>query len=322
MRPQSALLCCLLPLLGLPMLAQTTIGEGTCSSSTLSGNYAVSLSGRGVTFPALLGAVIDTPARPVTNPEAVTASAGLVSNVLVAVGTANFDGLSKVTFTMMQDTAISTNIALNWSGTYSVQSNCVGAVNITTGDTATFNLAISLGGTGFVMTGSDPTYVYDATGNTQATGCSTSTLSGVYVVSATQGFYALEKSGAGGAGALSGLIQFDGQGNVTADVSLSANALSAGVTGTLSGLTAAGTYTLGSNCVGSATVTNPLAGALVVNFSVYTANSTTSTQMYLVIGSNPSQAMGVGNAYWIYASPSTPVATADGSAKREGGDAQ
>ena len=296
MQSRTAVLCLLTSCVAMPILAQTTIGEGTCSSSTLSGNYAASLFGRAVTLPG--------------GGTAGQTAAGQLSDVLTAVGTVNFDGLSKVAFTMSQDTDIATNTSLSWSGTYSVQSNCVGTVNITTGNSATFNLAISLGGTGFVLTGKDVTYAYEGDGNTQPTGCSTSSLSGVYVLNATQGFYALAKSGAGGAGALSGLIQFDGQGNVTAQVSLSANALSAGVTGTLAGLVAVGTYTMGSNCVGSASVTNPLAGALVLNFSVYTANSTVDTDMYVSAGSTPSQAMGLGNAYWIYAAPSTPAGTA------------
>jgi hypothetical protein len=291
MQSRTAALCLFSSLVAMPILAQTTIGEGTCSSSTLTGNYAASLFGRAVTLPG-------------------GTQAGELSNVMVAVGTVNFDGLSKVTFSMSEDTNIATNTALSWSGTYSVQSNCVGSVNITTGDSATFNLAISLGGTGFVITGNDTTYALEGDGNTQATGCSNSTLSGVYVFDATQGFSSLTKSSAAGAGTISGLLQFDGQGNITADVSLSANALINGVTGTLPGLQATGTYTMGSNCVGHGTITNSVAGAFALNFSVYTANSTVDTQMYIIAATNPSEAMGLGNAFWIYALPSAPTGTA------------
>lgn len=311
-----SVVCLFAALLGAPIFAQTTIGEGTCSSATLSGNYAISLAGRAVTFPNSVATGLVEPSRLPSNPTLQTGPvAGDISNLLDAVGTANFDGLSKVTFTMAQDTNISTNTPLSWSGTYSVQSNCMGAVNITTGDSATFNLAITLGGTSFTITGKDTTFAFEGNGNTQATGCAVSTLNGVYAFASSQGFYSLDTTGAGGAGTLSGLLQFDGKGNVSGIASLSANGLTAGVTGTLAGITATGTYTMNSACNYTANITNPLAGALVMNLSVYSANSTTSTGMYASIASNPSQALGLGNAYWIYATPSTPASSADGSLK-------
>lgn len=323
-QPQTAL-SLLAVLFAAPLLAQTTIGGGTCSSATIgppnaSGIYAVTMGGRGVTYAtAAAGATIDATSRPsATNPTAATTP--ILSNVLEAVGTATFDGLSTVTFTMTEDTNIATGTPLKWSGTYSVQSNCVGTVSITSGGSATFNLAVSATGADFTLTGADSTYAYQMTGDTQATGCSTSTLSGVYVFSATNGFYALTKTGAAGAGALIGLFQFDGQGNLVANGTASANGISNGVTGSLPGLVFTGTYSLGSNCLGSATVTNPAIGSYNLYFSVYTANSTVSTDMFFSAASNPASAMSSGNAYWIYALPTaTPAASLD-PPLRESGD--
>src|SRR6516162_7746813 len=55
----------------LPLLAQTTIGGGTCDSSTVKGTYAVSLTGRQVS------------------------ASGTFTSVLQANGAATFDGLNQ-----------------------------------------------------------------------------------------------------------------------------------------------------------------------------------------------------------------------------------
>ena len=163
----------LLPILfclpAMPALAQTAIGGGVCNSSTLNGTYELLLSGRQVS------------------------ASGAVSKVFQAVGTAAFDGYSKVTFTMTANsvgTSQSFGTPLVYSGTYSLQSNCVGSISITTGDTATFGLeALSVSNTtqlasSFSLTGSDATYAYNGSGNSQPATCPT-TLSGVHEFNAT-----------------------------------------------------------------------------------------------------------------------------------------
>ena len=90
-----------------PVLAQTTIGGGSCTSGTLNGNYEFLLNGRQV------------------------AATGAVSKVFQGVGTAAFDGLSKVTLTMTANTVGATQsfgTPTVYSGTYSLQSNCVPGV--------------------------------------------------------------------------------------------------------------------------------------------------------------------------------------------------
>src|SRR5580698_10026599 len=119
----------LLPVLCLsaaPALAQTTIGGGTCSSSSLNGTYELLLSGRQLT------------------------PSGTITRLFQGVGTASFDGLSKVVFTLTANT-----------------------VTITSGDIATFTLeaysqisAASPAGS-FAVVGSDAAYAYTGTGSAQ-----------------------------------------------------------------------------------------------------------------------------------------------------------
>ncbi len=128
----------------------------TCSSSTLSGAYAFSLTGRQVS------------------------AAGSFSGVLQGVGTATFDGLNAVKIALTVDTAQTAATALNWSGTYSMQSNCAGVITITSGGTATLNLVLFGQGVNFLVSGNDGTYSYSGTGNNQPTACTASLLSGAY----------------------------------------------------------------------------------------------------------------------------------------------
>ncbi len=106
------LLCILLCLLAATLAAQTQIGGGTCSSATLSGTYAMSLTGRQVT------------------------ASGNIANFFESNGSMNFDGLSTVSisltaFTLASDAgtsfAASAGTPVSWSGNMgSMQSNCIG----------------------------------------------------------------------------------------------------------------------------------------------------------------------------------------------------
>jgi hypothetical protein len=245
-----------------PLLAQTTtIGGGSCSSATLNGPYAVTVSGRGVS------------------------ASGNLTNVFQAIGYATFDGLSKTTLNLTADTNQAAGTSLTWSGNYSVQANCVATLTIKSGGSATFNLVIYASGADFLMTGSDSTYAYSGGGNVQPPTCSASLLSGVYTITA-QGYYGATSSSAGGGGAASGLIQFDGQSNVTLNLTLSANGLTGGQTQTLTGVTYTGTYTMSSNCIGSATVSNSN-GTAMMSFSVFGFAKNFSSAFYATFTSKP-----------------------------------
>lgn len=283
----SALLGLSACLLAAPVLAQPSpsIGGGTCSTSTLNGNYAVSITGRGVSV--------------VTSTSGGTpATSENITKVFQAVGSAAFDGLSKASFTLVTDTNQAAGSALTWSGTYTVQSNCATTVTITSGGTATLNLLPYNNGASFTLSGSDSSYAYAGSANTQAVGCSTSTLVGQYAVTVANGYLGMGAATAGGAAGATGIAVFDGQGNLSFNGAFSANSAVGGVTGSFSG-TLTGTYSLGANCVGTGTMTNAQLGNQQINFSVYSGNSTLSQSMFVSIASTPVASTFIGSAMWI-----------------------
>jgi hypothetical protein len=221
-----------------PLLAQPAIGSSPCNSSTLNGAYELILSGRQV------------------------ATTGAVSQLFQAVGTATFDGLSKVTFTMTANTVTtSQNFGkpLVYSGTYSLQSNCLGAINITGGDTGTFTLESFNSGKTFAVIGSDANYAYNGTGNAQPATCPT-TLSGVHEFNATGN----SLSGVTVTAVLdvAGVLQFDGQGNATANWTQVSNL-------TATTVSATGTYSVSPGCVASVTLTDTSNNKYAVSLSIY-----------------------------------------------------
>ena len=240
MLPHTVTLFCLSCLAGAPLAAQPPqIGGGTCSSSSLNGTYAFTLTGRQV------------------------AASGSFSNVVQANGSAAFDGLSKVTLTITANTLQSLGSPLTYAGTYSVQANCAGTIDLSSGDIATLNLAIYNQGKGFAVTGTDSTYAYTGSGSTQPTGCSTSMLTGVYAFNATG--YTFSSGSVNGVADSTGLLQFDGQGNVILNLTSSSTAV-----GTI---TAPGTYSLSTSCLGTATVTDSSGKSTGLTFSVTAAKA-------------------------------------------------
>ena len=221
-----------------PVFAQTAIGGGACASSTLSGTYEFLLSGRQVT------------------------ANGTTTRLFQAAGTAVFDGLSKVTLTMTANTlgtSLSLGTPLVYSGSYSLQSNCIGSIAITGGDTGTFTLEAYAEGKAFAVIGSDANYAYNGSGNIQPATCPV-TLSGVHEFSATGSSI----SGASVTGVLdvAGVLQFDGQGKVTANWTQVSNLATATITAT-------GPYSVSPACLASATLTDAANNQYSVSFSIY-----------------------------------------------------
>jgi uncharacterized protein (TIGR03437 family) len=246
-RRSITLLLTLFGLPALPALAQTVIGGGTCNSGTLSGTYEFLLSGRQLT------------------------STGSVTQIFQGVGTATFNGLSKVTFALTTNTvttAQSFGTQVTYSGTYSMQSNCVGTVSITSGDTATFTLEAysqtppATTASAFAVVGSDSAFAYNGTGNSQPATCPT-TITGAHEFSGTGSGL----SGASVASTLdvSGMLQFDGQGNITANWTQVSNLVTTQVTAT-------GTYTVGTSCLASAVVTDTANNKYTFNMSFESAS--------------------------------------------------
>ena len=232
----STLLLTLVCLPAMPVLAQTTIGGGTCASSTLNGTYEFLLNGRQV------------------------AATGAVSRVFQGVGTAAFDGLSKVTLTITANIVGPTQsfgTPTVYSGSYSLQSNCVGSININSGGTSAFTVTAYSGGQAFAVIGSDATYAYNGSGNLQPAVCPV-TLSGVHEFNATGSAL----SGASVTAVLDvvGVLQFDGQGNVTANWTQASNLAT-------SVIVATGTYSVGSTCLASATLTDAANNKYAVTLS-------------------------------------------------------
>jgi hypothetical protein len=219
--------------------------------------------------------------------------------VFQANGAANFDGLSMVTVTLTAGTIKAVGTPLTWSGTYSIQSNCVGVVNITSGGSVTLNLVLYDTGTDFLVTGSDATYSYSGTGNTQPSGCSASTFVGVYTFNGSG--YGLSGGAVAGVGDGVGLLQFDGQSNLTVNISLASSGKAA------SPATLTGTYSVSSNCLGSATLTDSNSNSYVMSFSATSATKANTAALYTTLAQNGKLLLS-GSAHAIYGQPTANAA--------------
>src|SRR5262249_10196885 len=149
-----------------------------------------------------------------------------------------------------------------WSGTYSVQANCAGAVTINSGGSAALNMVIFGGGSNFLLSGNDATYTYSGNGDTQPTGCSAATFSGVYTFNATG--FTLSSTSVNGVENTAGLIQFDGVNKITVNLTTYTGGASS------NSLTLTGTYSISSNCLGTATLTDSANASYTMSFSVFT----------------------------------------------------
>ena len=186
-----------------------------------------------------------------------------ITKIYEAVGTMTFDGTSAVTATVVSNTNSAAGVAQTLSGTYTIPANCVGTLNFTTGDTASYTLIPYNSGKDYVITGSDATYELSGSGGPQPTSCVTSTFSGIYAFSGTG--FTLSSGAIAGANDISGLLEFDGAGTVTGNWSIANN----GSTATADTVT--GQYTAAANCTGTATVKDPNGIAYTLSFVASTA---------------------------------------------------
>jgi len=225
-------------LLATPVFSQT-IGGGSCAASNLSGTYSLTLSGRAIS------------------------AAGASVATSQSIGTATFDGVSSVTMTGTVNTNLALGKTFTYSGTYTIPSTCFGTITLNTGDAATFSLAVWGSGTQFDITGSDATYVYSGSGSNNRNSipsCATSTLSGPYTYDASGP--TLSGTALTGGADEGGVMQFDGQGNVTASYIIT----SAGTTP--AAITATGTYSVTTACLASATLTDSAGKTNTLNFVI------------------------------------------------------
>jgi uncharacterized protein (TIGR03437 family) len=202
--------------------AQTT--TPTCSASTLTGTRSLVITGRNLSSSAVL------------------------TGAYQSLGTATFDGVSAVSFSLTTNTNLAQGVAQTFSGTYTLPASCVGSINLTTGDTASFTLIAFNKGNNFTITGQDATYAFTGSGNSQPTACLTSTLSGNYAFSGNG--YTFQGTSLSGVNSISGLLQFDGKGAITGSWSVATNGVAAPDTVT-------GHYAVTSSCAVTGSVANP-----------------------------------------------------------------
>src|SRR5579871_633079 len=233
--------------LAAPLFAQPEIGGGACTSGSLSGAYAISVTGRQVT------------------------AAGTFTNAFQAIGSATFDGLNKVSLALTADTPKAVSSTLTWSGTYSIQANCAGAITITAGANAVFNLVVYNNGLNFLITGSDAAYYYSGSGSSDVCSSDLALLSGSYVLNGTG--YGLSGTNVSGVTDADGVLQFDGKGKVTANVNLYAGGNAA------SAITSTGSYSVASSCLGSASLTDSKGNSYSMSLSINSGNATADTDL-------------------------------------------
>ena len=237
-RARGVLLFSLSCLLGAPLAAQNQITGGSCSPSNLNGTYSLILSGRGIS------------------------STGSFAGSFQGVGTATFDGQGTVKLTGIGNTNLAQGKAFNFTGSYTVPSNCDGTMNVTGTSMANFNLLVWNNGNNFNIVGSDVNYVYSGSGgNFQPAACATSTMSGEFLYSASG--FTLSGTNQNGAADESGVFQFDGQGNAKATYTITS---SSGAQPQQ--LKSSGTYTVLSGCLASATMTDSAGNTNTLNFAI------------------------------------------------------
>lgn len=266
------MILCLLPV---PLYAQQQqlpqIGGGTCSSQSLSGTYTVTLTGRQID------------------------STGAYSKISQGNGSASFDGQSKFTLTVTGNTLTATAVAQTYTGTYTVQANCLGTLSATAGNAATFNLEIYNQGNGFLLAGSDATNHLTGGGSlASANACSTAKLAGVYSVNAT-GFTTNGTVITGVTDGV-GLMQFDGKGAVTVNFNQST------VAGANATLVLTGTYSMQSSCLGAATVTDTKGNSYSLSL-VGTSVSGVSVNGFSVLIGQPGKLTMLGSGHPLYNQP-------------------
>jgi uncharacterized protein (TIGR03437 family) len=279
-------------LLTTPLLAQT-IGGGSCSPSNLTGTYSLALNGRSIS------------------------AAGNFAGSFQGNGTATFDGQSVVTFTGTDNTNLATGNSFTYSGTYTLPSNCYGTITLTTGSTATFALVVWDSGREFNLSGADATYVYSSSGGNFQPACGMASLSGEYTYDASG--FTLSGTTQTGSADESGVLQFDGQGNVTASYTMTSGGTQPAA------ITATGTYSVTSACLASATLIDSNGKSNALNFVITgtygaAANVTEANSQFVRDGAahaaflNPTQSIGNVASYAVNATPAGSIFVLFGTA--------
>lgn len=239
MKVHHAILACLPGLLAVPLLAQPQIGGGTCSSATLSGSYSATLTGRDLS------------------------SSVTFSNVTQGVGSVTFDGLSKVVFTLTNNTNKLAGTTQTLSGTYSLQANCIGVLTINSGDSATFTLESYNTGKDYILTGEDGSYALSGNGSILPATCPSSFAAGTYIVNGSG--FGLTSTVISSVFNELGIVTISGTNGITVSASVASAAGTKPISQT-------GTFQMGANCTATANLTDTAGNAYVFTFQ-FTASS-------------------------------------------------
>ena len=234
-----------------PLFAQPVIGGSTCSSASLNGTFSLTLSGRDVS------------------------SSVAFAKAFQAIGTATFDGQSKVTFALTTNTNQAAGTPQTMAGTYSMQANCIGALNITAGDTATFTVESYNQGKAFLVSGQDGTYSFTGNGNLLPTAaCSASQLNGNYSFNGNG--FALASGSITGVNNISGTLQADGKSAVSGNFYVAS-----GASNTTDSVT--GQFTVSPSCTGSAKVSDITGTTYTIQFTITATNGSN----FILSGATP-----------------------------------
>jgi len=194
-------------------------GGNGCTNSTLYPTYALASNTRGVTN-------------------------GSFFNAQQSVGTATFDGQGNGTLSVTQNSNMGAGQAISTQTTYSLGANCTGTITPALNGVVS-NFVVYAQGASFTITSEHNGKVSSFTGAVAPPACITSTLSGPFAFNANG--FVLSGTNVTGVADETGLLQFDGMGNVSATWNVANGA-------TATTVNASGQYTLGANCQGTATL--------------------------------------------------------------------
>jgi uncharacterized protein (TIGR03437 family) len=203
-----------------------------CSNSMLKGPFNLVLNGRQINL------------------------SGALASTFQAVGSATFDGSGNVTFSLAANSNQFRGRLETMAGLYNLDSTCTGTVDIASGGTASFTLVAEGDGQSFTINGGDGTFALSGGGSAQAS-CTTSTLAGPYVFGGTGAAFAF--GSIVGFDSVSGVLVFDGRGNLTANWTTATKQ-------TGSPATASGAYSITPACQGTATLQDSAGSTWTLNF--------------------------------------------------------
>lgn len=249
-------------------LLSSPSSTNSCSLSSLNGTYPLTVSGRSIS------------------------PSGAFTGSFQAIGSATFDGNGNVNVTGVANTNLAQGTPLSYTGTYTLASNCSGTLTL---KKSTYALIVFGNGTSLNFVGADSQYIYSGSGgNTYPVACATSTISGEYSFSANG--FTLSGTSQTGVQDEAGILQFDGQGNVTAKYTDSAGGI------TPVSLTGTGTYTMGSGCTAAANWNDSAGNANTVNLAVSGLHGETMD----LLAAN-SQFVRIGSAHSAFTNPSQAI---------------